>query len=47
MLFVQDWTEIRSLHRSEGLPIKALARVLGLLRNTVKAVVVSDVDAEY
>ena len=37
MLSVEDWAEIRRLHRAEGLPIKEIARVLGVLRNTVKA----------
>jgi hypothetical protein len=26
MLAVEDWAEIRRLHRSEGLPVKAVAR---------------------
>jgi transposase len=34
---VEDWAEIRRLHRAEGLPIKQIARVLGVSRNTVKA----------
>lgn len=29
MLDVEDWAEIRRLHRSEGVPIKAIARVMG------------------
>jgi IS30 family transposase len=33
---VEDWAEIRRLHRSEGMPIKAIARVLGVGRNTVR-----------
>ena len=37
MLSVEDWAEIRRLHRAEGLPIKAVARVLGVSKNTVKA----------
>ena len=36
MLKVEDWAEIRRLHRSEGMPIKAIARQLGLGRNTVR-----------
>ena len=31
MLSVEDWAEIRRLHRAEGMPIKAIARVLGCL----------------
>jgi transposase len=34
---VEDWAEIRRLHRAEGLPIKQIARVLGVSKNTVKA----------
>ena len=26
---VEDWAEIRRLHRSEGMPIKAIARAVG------------------
>ena len=37
MLSVEDWAEIRRLHRSEGLPIKVVARTLGVSRNTVRA----------
>jgi transposase len=33
---VEDWAEIRRLHRSEGMPIKAIARVMGVGRNTVR-----------
>jgi hypothetical protein len=29
VLSVEDWAEIRRLYRSEGLPIKMIARVLG------------------
>ena len=31
MLSVEDWAEIRRLHRAEGMPIKEIARVLGCL----------------
>ena len=27
MISVEDWAEIRRLHRAEGLPIKQIARV--------------------
>jgi len=33
-LSVGDWAEIRRLHRSEGWPIRMIARVLGISRNT-------------
>jgi transposase len=34
---VENWAEIRRLHRAEGMPIKAIARVMGISKNTVKA----------
>ena len=37
MINVDDWAEIRRLHRAEGMGIKAIARRLGLARNTVRA----------
>lgn len=39
---MEDWAEIRRLHRAEGLPIKEIARQLGLARNTVRAALRSD-----
>jgi transposase len=36
VLSVDDWAEIRRLHRSEGLSIRAIARVRGVSRNTVR-----------
>ena len=42
MLCVEDWAEIRRLRRAEGLPIKAIARLLGVSRNTVRAAIASD-----
>ncbi|WP_068270703.1 IS21 family transposase [Aldersonia kunmingensis] len=47
MLSVEDWAEIRRLHRAEGLPIKAVARVLGVSKNTVKAALASDGPPRY
>jgi Helix-turn-helix domain of resolvase len=35
VLSVEDWAEIRRLHRAEGMPIKAIARVMKVSRNTV------------
>jgi DNA-binding transcriptional regulator LsrR (DeoR family) len=32
---VEDWAEIRRLHRAQGMGIKAIARRLGIARNTV------------
>lgn len=37
MINVDDWAEIRRLHRAEGMGIKAIACRLGLARNTVRA----------
>ena len=39
MLNVEDWAEIRRLHRAERMPIKAIARVMGCSKNTVKAAI--------
>jgi transposase len=33
---VEDWAEIRRLHRAEQMPIKAIARKLGISKNTVR-----------
>jgi transposase len=46
-LSVEDWAEIRRLHRAEGMPIKAIARVMGISRNTVRAAVASDGPPRY
>ena len=35
MLKVEDWAEIRRLARGEQMPIKAIARQLGISKNTV------------
>ena len=47
MLSVEDWAEIRRLHRAEGLPIKLIARTLGISRNTVRAALASDGPPKY
>jgi transposase len=47
VLSVEDWAEIRRLHRAEGLPIKMIARVLGVSRNTVRAAIASDGPPRY
>ena len=36
MITVDEWAEIRRLHRSQGLGIKAIARKLGISKNTVR-----------
>jgi transposase len=47
VLSVEDWAEIRRLHRSEQLPIKAIVRVMGVSRNTVRAALVNDRPPRY
>jgi transposase len=42
VLDVEDWAEIRRLHRAEGLSIKEITRRLGLARNTVRSALRSD-----
>ena len=37
MLSVEDWAEIRRLHRAERVPIKVIARTLGISKNTVRS----------
>ena len=44
---MNDWAEIRRLHRSEGMPIKVIARVMGCSKNTVKAALRSDGPPRY
>jgi transposase len=46
-LDVENWAEIRRLHRSEGMPIKVIARVMGISKNTVKAALASDGPPAY
>ena len=47
MLSVEDWAEIRRLHRAEGLAIKVIARTLGVSRNTVRAAIASEGPPRY
>jgi transposase len=47
VLVVEDWAEIRRLHRSVGMPIKAIARVMGVSRNTVRAALRAEVPPRY
>jgi transposase len=44
---VEDWAEIRRLHRAEGLPIKQIARLKNVSRNTVRAALRSDGPPRY
>lgn len=47
MITVEDWAEIRRLHRAEGMSIKAIVRHLGLSRNTVRDALRSDAPPRY
>jgi transposase len=47
MLDVEDWAEIRRLHFAEELPIKQIARQLGISKNTVKAKLAADAPPKY
>jgi transposase len=47
VLRVEDWAEIGRLHRSEAMPIKAIARPLGVSKNTVKAAIASSGPPRY
>jgi hypothetical protein len=47
VLNVEDWAEIRRLHRAEGVPIKEIARRLGVARNTVRSALMSDRPPRY
>jgi transposase len=47
LLTVEDWAEIRRLHLAEGIPIKEIARRLGLARNTVREAVRSASPPKY
>ena len=47
MLGVEDWAEIRRLRRAEAMPIKAIARVVGVSKNTVKRALAADSPPRY
>lgn len=44
---MEDWAEIRRLHRSEEMPIKAIVRKLGVSRNAVRRALAADVPPKY
>jgi DNA invertase Pin-like site-specific DNA recombinase len=44
---VEDWAEIRRLNRGEGMAVKAIARQLGISKNTVKRALASDRPPRY
>jgi transposase len=47
VLSVEDWAEIRRLHRAEQMPIKQVARVMGCSKNTVKRALAADGPPRY
>ena len=47
MLAVEDWAEIRRLHRAEGLPIKLIVSTLKISRNAVRSALASDDAPKY
>lgn len=47
MIHVEDWAEIRRLHRAEGLSARAVARQLGISRGTVLRALASDRPPQY
>src|SRR6476659_5812093 len=47
MLSVEDWAEIRRLHVAERVPIKQIARELGISKNTVKAMLAAAAPPKY
>ncbi|MFG2859001.1 IS21 family transposase [Streptomyces mirabilis] len=47
MIHVEDWAEIRRMHRMEGLSARAVARQLGISRNTVLRALASDRPPRY
>jgi transposase len=47
VLSVEDWAEIRRLRRAEGMPIKQIARVMGVSKNTVKRTLATDGPPRY
>jgi transposase len=44
---VEDWAEIRRLHRAEGMPIKAIVRVTGVSRNAVRRALAAEGPPRY
>lgn len=44
---MENWAEIRRLHRSENIPIKEISRLLGIARNTVRSALASDEPPKY
>ncbi|WP_370523946.1 IS21 family transposase [Cellulomonas sp. APG4] len=47
MMTVEDWAEIRRLHRVEGMAIKAIGRRMGVSRNAVRRALARDAPPKY
>ena len=47
VMSVEDWAEIRRLHRAEGMPIKAIVRKLRISRNAVRRALASSEPPRY
>jgi transposase len=47
VLSVEDWAEIRRLHRAERMPVKVIARVLGCSKNTVRKALAAERPPAY
>jgi transposase len=47
VIHVEDWAEIRRMHRVEGMSARAVARQLGISRNTVLRALASDRPPQY
>lgn len=47
MISLEDWAEIRYLHRSEGLSRRAIAKRLGISRDTVARAIASQTPPKY
>jgi transposase len=47
VISVEDWAEIRRLHRAEGMPIKAICRRLAVSRNAVRRALARDAPPRY
>ena len=44
---MEDWAEIRRLHRADGMPIKAIVRKTGVSRNAVRRALAADEPPRY
>lgn len=44
---MEQWAEIRRLHRAEGVPIKEISRRLGIARNTVRSALAATQPPKY